>query len=129
MRHNKRKQHLRTPYQVSNLNLPVISSLVWCEGGALYQAATELANAFVVLSSTAEDGESEVRTSVGSTRCGITTIKLANALVVLSSTAEDGEIEIRISRTLNLTGLILSPHEGQLISRYDKSPLLLPHFK
>nr|CAD7610261.1 unnamed protein product [Timema genevievae] len=41
----------------------------------------ELANALVVLSSTAEDGE----------------IELANALVVLSSTAEDGEIEVRIS--------------------------------
>nr|CAD7576778.1 unnamed protein product [Timema californicum] len=45
-----------------------------------------LANALVVLSSTAEDGEIEVR------------ISLANALVVLScSTAEDGEIEVRIS--------------------------------
>nr|CAD7409815.1 unnamed protein product [Timema cristinae] len=45
----------------------------------------QLANALVVLSSTAEDGEIEVR------------ISLANALVVLSSTAEDGEIEVRIS--------------------------------
>nr|CAD7598998.1 unnamed protein product [Timema genevievae] len=44
-----------------------------------------LANALVVLSPTAEDGEIEVR------------ISLANALVVLSSTAKDGEIEIRIS--------------------------------
>nr|CAD7588492.1 unnamed protein product [Timema genevievae] len=44
-----------------------------------------LANALVVLSSTTEDGEIEVR------------ISLANALVVLSSTAEDGEIEVRIS--------------------------------
>nr|CAD7568746.1 unnamed protein product [Timema californicum] len=39
----------------------------------------------VVLSSTAEDVEIEVR------------ISLANALVVLSSAAEDGEIEVRIS--------------------------------
>nr|CAD7259326.1 unnamed protein product [Timema shepardi] len=37
--------------------------------------------AYIVLSSTAEDGE----------------IELANALVVLSSTAEDGEIKVRIS--------------------------------
>nr|CAD7570702.1 unnamed protein product [Timema californicum] len=42
-------------------------------------------NVLVVLSSTAEDWEIEVR------------ISLANALVVLSSTAEDGEIEVRIS--------------------------------
>nr|CAD7260906.1 unnamed protein product [Timema shepardi] len=44
-----------------------------------------LVNALVVLSSTAEDGELEVR------------ISLANALVVLSATAEDGMIEVRIT--------------------------------
>nr|CAD7397014.1 unnamed protein product [Timema cristinae] len=48
-----------------------------------------LAKAIVVLSSTAEDGEIEVR------------ISLANALVVLISTAEDGEIEVRISVLAN----------------------------
>nr|CAD7573187.1 unnamed protein product [Timema californicum] len=48
-------------------------------------SVAKLANALVVLSSTAEDGEIEVR------------ISLANALVVLSSTAEDGEIKVRIS--------------------------------
>nr|CAD7594779.1 unnamed protein product [Timema genevievae] len=51
-----------------------------------------LANALVVLSSTAEDGEIEVR------------ISLANALVVLSSTAEDGEIEILT--TLCVVGIL-----------------------
>nr|CAD7257775.1 unnamed protein product [Timema shepardi] len=54
-------------------------------GNMLLCVLRRLANALVVLSSTAEDGEIEVR------------ISFANALVVLSSTAEDGEIEVRIS--------------------------------
>ncbi|CAG2054107.1 unnamed protein product [Timema podura] len=49
--------------------------------GYLSASVVYLANAPVVLSQTAEDGEIEVL------------ISLANALVVLSSTAEDGEIE------------------------------------
>nr|CAD7412048.1 unnamed protein product [Timema cristinae] len=81
------KTTLSTPDRDSNPDLPVTGSLVYCESDALDHAATEAANALVVLSSTAEDGEIEVR------------ISLANALVVLSSTAEDGEIEVRISTT------------------------------
>nr|CAD7570188.1 unnamed protein product [Timema californicum] len=79
---------------------------------------TMLANSLVELSLTAENGEIEVRISVGKeseemhTQKGYSkrhfllkasqkkkgvVIQLANALVVLSSTAEDGEIEVRIS--------------------------------
>nr|CAD7453235.1 unnamed protein product [Timema tahoe] len=57
--------------------------------GSLMGCAINLANALVVLSSTAEDGEIKVRNS------------LANALVVLSSTAEDGEIKVRNSASAN----------------------------
>nr|CAD7587057.1 unnamed protein product [Timema genevievae] len=75
------KNTLSTPVKDSNLGLPVIGSIVYCECSALVHSATELANALVVLSSTAEDGE----------------IELANTPVVLSQTTEDGEIEVRIS--------------------------------
>ncbi|CAG2062987.1 unnamed protein product, partial [Timema podura] len=61
---------------------------------------TQLANALVVLSPTAEDGE----------------IELANALVVLSPTAEDGEIEV-------LTGL-----GSQLCSLWAKEDGCPPNF-
>nr|CAD7575822.1 unnamed protein product [Timema californicum] len=63
-----------TPAQNKLQSIRDDNPLRWC-----------MANALVVLSSTAEDGEIEVR------------ISLANALVVLSSAAEDGEIEVRIS--------------------------------
>nr|CAD7587697.1 unnamed protein product [Timema genevievae] len=53
-------KNLRTPDQNSNLYLPVIGSLVYCECSALDHEATEaLANAPVVLSQTTEDGEIE----------------------------------------------------------------------
>nr|CAD7265825.1 unnamed protein product [Timema shepardi] len=65
-------------------------------------SVAQLANALVVLSSTAEDGEIEVR------------ISLANALVVLScSTAEDGEIEVRIS--VGIVTDILNTLQGVII--------------
>nr|CAD7586073.1 unnamed protein product [Timema genevievae] len=59
----------------------------WHELGTtkLLDISLHLANTLVVLSSTAEDEEIEVR------------ISLANALVVLTSTAEDEDIEARIS--------------------------------
>nr|CAD7393056.1 unnamed protein product [Timema cristinae] len=47
----------------SNLGLPVLSSLPQYETNALANYATELANALVVLSSTDEDGDIEVRIS------------------------------------------------------------------
>nr|CAD7570453.1 unnamed protein product [Timema californicum] len=71
--------------------------------------SSTLANAIVVLSSTAEDGEIEVR------------ISLANALVVLSSTAEDGEIEVRISILLQKLIWSRSP------DREEQYILALPH--
>nr|CAD7568850.1 unnamed protein product [Timema californicum] len=59
--------------------------------GVLHKLFQTLANALVVLSSTAEDGKIEVRISPASVAL------LANALAVLSSTTEDGEIEVPIS--------------------------------
>nr|CAD7446664.1 unnamed protein product [Timema bartmani] len=53
------------PDRDSNLGIPVLSSLVQHETSALANYATELANAPVVLSQTFEDGEIEVRISVG----------------------------------------------------------------
>nr|CAD7405700.1 unnamed protein product [Timema cristinae] len=73
-----------------------------------------LANALVVLSSTAEDGEIEVR------------ISLANAHVVLSSTAEDGEIEVRISLANALVVLSSTAEDGEIevqISMYPRVQL------
>nr|CAD7199702.1 unnamed protein product [Timema douglasi] len=65
---NAGKIALNTSDRGSNLDLPVIGSLVYCDSSSLDHAATEavypprwrmLANALVVLSSTAEDGEIE----------------------------------------------------------------------
>nr|CAD7589198.1 unnamed protein product [Timema genevievae] len=72
-------------------------------------ASQDLANAPVLLSSTAEDGEIEVR------------ISLANAPVVLSSTAEDGEIEVRISIVTYLENMDDEPSpNGTLILNRPK---------
>nr|CAD7260130.1 unnamed protein product [Timema shepardi] len=60
----------------------------------------ELANALVVLSSTAKDRE----------------IELANALVVLSSNAEDREIEVQISVGTGMSGS--SDYED--VSRFNR---------
>nr|CAD7461383.1 unnamed protein product [Timema tahoe] len=57
-----------------------------------------LANALVVLSSTAEDGEIEVRISVGEPKLCVTRFGVCvvyHVTLVLDLTAEDGEIKVR----------------------------------
>nr|CAD7575544.1 unnamed protein product [Timema californicum] len=98
---------------VGNIISTVTTCLVACQAadlvGIFVEYRNHLANALVVLSSTAEDGEIEVQISLANALVVLSSTaedgeievtnlgRLANALVVLSSTAEDGEIEVRIS--------------------------------
>nr|CAD7568396.1 unnamed protein product [Timema californicum] len=50
-------------FEIPAAGLLVIGTIVYCESSALVHLATDLANTLVVLSSTAEDGEIEVRIS------------------------------------------------------------------
>nr|CAD7257857.1 unnamed protein product [Timema shepardi] len=102
-------EFLTTPNRDSNLDPPVIGSLVQHDGDAL-DHATNKAGALLRRSSLDPDRR---RFSLGTStphRASDASLDphhaamlfrdsrgLANALVVLSSTAEDGEIEVRIS--------------------------------
>ncbi|CAG2057568.1 unnamed protein product [Timema podura] len=108
------KTTLNTADQDSNVNLPVIGSLVFCESSALDHVATEpvaqqLTNCMLThlgnTTPSSSDRDSNLDLTVlgslaqhkTSVLANYATEALANALVVLSSTAEDGEIEVRIS--------------------------------
>nr|CAD7599313.1 unnamed protein product [Timema genevievae] len=111
------KTTFSTPDRDSNLDFPVIGSLVYCESSTFGHAATEINKAADFLRNpkvykSARDRQEEFLKSKGLTddevqiafqRANVLIqedqrIKmLANALVVLNSTAEDGEIEVRIS--------------------------------
>nr|CAD7439514.1 unnamed protein product [Timema bartmani] len=91
MENHFRKFKLKSPDRDSNLDLPVIGSLIYCESSALDHAATKA-------DTVNRDGE-PLKFGQNFLLSPVETIteKLANAPVVLSQTFEDEEIEVRIS--------------------------------
>nr|CAD7453556.1 unnamed protein product [Timema tahoe] len=101
MENHFRKFKLKSPDRDSNLDLPVIGSLIYCESSALDHAATKADDVILIVSSADtvnRDGE-PLKFGQNFLLSPVETIteKLANAPVVLSQTFEDEEIEVRIS--------------------------------